>query len=214
MRYLAFDFDGTIVDSNFAICEAMERACIRNGAQYVGDTEFTKMIGLDLEACIRNVTDEVLTDEQVAGITRSYRETFKYELVNAFIGIKEVLEECIANGDRIGISTSRRATSLKYLLEKNDLDQYFRNMVSGDQVINPKPNPETLLKLSEKFECKPQELILIGDTMWDMEMANSIGAFTIGVTWGSHGESQLLNAGAEMTVDTPEELQKYFAGLM
>ncbi|MEI2833987.1 MAG: hypothetical protein V9G25_04260 [Acidimicrobiia bacterium] len=47
-----------------------------------------------------------------------------------------------------------------------------------------------------------------------MEMANSIGAFTIGVTWGSHGESQLLNAGAEMTVDTPEELQKYFAGLM
>ena len=54
MRYLAFDFDGTIVDSNFAICEAMERACIRNGAQYVGDTEFTKMIREKIQTIRKN----------------------------------------------------------------------------------------------------------------------------------------------------------------
>lgn len=210
MSNIVFDFDGTIADTSFAICEAMERACIRHGAEYVGDKEFSTYIGQDLNVCIAKATTQVLTKPQIDGVARSYRETFKFDLVKPFVGIVEVLQECIANGDRLSIASSRHIHSLTELLEMNDLSQYFEIVVSGDQVENAKPNPEMLFAIAEKCKCDPQELILVGDTKWDMQMAINAGATGLGVTWGSHERALLIESGASNSFDTPEELQKYF----
>lgn len=210
MRHIVFDFDGTIADTSFAICEAMERACIRHGAEYVGDKEFSTYIGQDLNVCIAKATTQVLTKPQIDGVARSYRETFKYELVKPFVGIKEVLQECLANDCHLSIASSRHIHSLTELLQMNDLSQYFEFVISGDQVSNPKPDAEMLLITADKFQCDAQELIVVGDTKWDMQMAKNAGATGLGVTWGSHEKAMLSDAGAATTFDTPEELQKYF----
>ncbi len=212
MRYIAFDFDGTIADSNFAICEAMERACIRHGVTYIGDSEFTQYIGQDLNVCIQKSTGVTLPQEKLDGIARSYRETFKYELVKPFLGIEEVLSECKASGDVLSISTSRRRKSLTFLLQNFKFNKYFDFAVCGDEVEHPKPHIDTLNTVAKNFGCMSNELMVIGDTTWDIDMTNNVGGIAIGVTWGSHSESALLDAGASLTVDTPEELQKYFAG--
>lgn len=211
MRNIVFDFDGTIADTSFAICEAMERACIRHGAEYVGDKEFSTYIGQDLNVCIAKATTQVLTKEQIDGVARSYRETFKFDLVKPFVGIVEVLQECKANGDKLSIASSRHIDSLTELLEMNDLAKYFEFVVSGDQVENAKPNPEMLYEIADKYKCDAKELIFVGDTKWDMQMAISSGATGLGVTWGSHDSGLLRDAGATFTFDSTEDLQKHFA---
>lgn len=210
MNYIAFDFDGTLADTQFAICEAMERACIRQGITYIGDEELTKHIGQDLDFCIRHATDSQLTQKQIEQLTRSYRETFRFNLIQMFSGMRRVIELCDDMGDKIAIATSRHSNSLNILMEMFELENLIDVTVPGDKVENPKPNPEMLVKVSQEFGCKEQEIIMVGDSIWDMEMAKSCNAFAIGVTWGTNNEAQLRESGADVVCKTPLELANHF----
>lgn len=210
MNYIAFDFDGTLADTKFAICEAMERACIRRGVTYIGDEEFTKHIGKDLDDCIRHASNTQLTQKQIDKLASSYRETFRFNLIQMFSGMSRVLELCDDMGDKIAIASSRHSNSLNILIKMFELDNLIDVTVPGDKVENPKPNPEMLVKVSQEFGCKEQELIMVGDSIWDMEMAKACGAFAIGVTWGTNNGAQLYESGANVVCKSPLELANYF----
>jgi phosphoglycolate phosphatase len=210
MNNIAFDFDGTIADSRFAICEAMERACIRHGVTYVGDEEFSQHIGTRLDDLVPLATVEDVDQEKIDGVIRSYRETFRYNLVNIFDGMYRIIEMCYELGDKIAIASSRNANSLNALLEQLDIKEFVSVIVAGDQVSEPKPHQETLWEVAKELQCNPAEVIVVGDSMWDVEMAKNCGAFAVGVTWGTHDEVQLRGAGADVVCDSPQQLAKYF----
>jgi len=210
MNYIAFDFDGTIADSKFAICEAMERACIRHGVPYVGDEEFSQYIGKDLDQLIFDSSIEPLSLETVEGIARSYRETFRFNLVTIFDGMRRVMELCQDAGDKIAIASSRHERSLTALIDQFEIKELLSAVVAGNQVSEPKPNPAMLWEVSKELQCNPRELIMVGDSIWDIEMAKNCGAHAIGVTWGTHDEVQLRGAGADVVCNTPLSLANHF----
>ncbi len=209
MKFLAFDFDGTIADSRFAICEAMERSCIRNGVTYVGDDEFSQHIGIYLNDLVQLATKEVLDEKTIKAVVESYRQTYRYNLVTLFDGVKQLLYQCRDQGDRIAIASSRNSHSLNILLEQLDVKHLANVIIGGDQVSNSKPDPEILWKVATELFCNPGELIMIGDTTWDIETALNTGAFAVGVTWGTHDEVQLRGAGADHICNRVEELQEF-----
>lgn len=210
MNYIVFDFDGTIADSKFAICEAMERACIRQGVPYVGDDEFTQFIGKDLDLLIHDATTESLDQKRIEEVARSYRETFRLNLVNMFDGMRRVLELCDDIGDKIAIASSRHSRSLNALIDQFEIKALIDVVVAGDQVSEPKPHQEMLWEAAKELACNPRELIVVGDGTWDMEMAKNCGAFAIGVTWGTHDEVQLRGSGADVVCNTPLALANHF----
>ena len=210
MNYIAIDFDGTIAESKFAICEAMERACIRHGVTYVGDEEFSQHIGKDLDQLILDSCPDPMTEEMVEGIARSYRETFRFNLVSMFDGMRRVLELCHDTGDKIAIASSRHERSLVGLIDQFEIKEMISAIVAGNQVSEPKPNPEMLWEVAKELQCNPREVIVVGDSIWDIEMAKNSGAYAIGVTWGTHDEVQLRGAGADVVCNTPMALANHF----
>ena len=210
MNYIAFDFDGTIADTQFAICEAMERACIRSGFTYIGDEEFSQLIGKDLQDCIRSATTENLNEEDLEKVARSYRETFRYNLINMFDGMRRVLELCNDIGDKVAIASSRHSRSLTKLIAQLEIKQLVDVVVAGDQINEPKPHQEMLWEVAREMQCNPREIIMVGDSIWDIEMARGCGSYAIGVTWGSHDETELRCAGADVVCSTPKELANQF----
>jgi len=210
MNFIAFDFDGTLADTRFAICEAMERSCIRNGFTYIGDEEFSQHIGKDLIACVQEAVTQDLNDEELDRILQSYRETFRFNLITMFDGMRRVLELCSDLGDSIAITSSRHSTSLNKLIAQLELKPLINVVVAGDQVSEPKPHQEMLWTAATELRCNPREIIMVGDSIWDIEMAKNCGAFAIGVTWGTHDEAELRGAGADVICATPLELANHF----
>ncbi len=210
MNFIAFDFDGTLADTQFAICEAMERSCIRNGFTYAGDEEFSQHIGKDLIDCVYNATVEELNEEEHARILQSYRETFRFNLIQMFEGMRRVLELCNDLGDSIAITSSRHSTSLNKLITQLEIKPLIDVIVAGDQVKEPKPHQEMLWEAAKELRCNPREIIMVGDSIWDIEMAKNCGSLAVGVTWGTHDEAELRCAGADAIVDTPLALANYF----
>ena len=210
MNHIVFDFDGTIADTKFAICEAMERACIRHGVPYVGDEEFAQHIGKDLEQCILDASVDDMDAETLEGVARSYRETFRFNLIQMFDGMRRVMELCHDMGDKLAIASSRHTRSLTTLIEQFEIKELLSAVVAGDQVSEPKPHQEMLWEVAKELQCNPRELIMVGDSIWDIEMAKNCGAFAIGVTWGTHDEIQLRGAGADVVCTTPLALANHF----
>jgi len=210
MNFIAFDFDGTLADTQFAICEAMERSCIRNGFTYIGDEEFSQQIGKDLIDCVRDSTVENLDDENVEKILQSYKETFRFNLIEMFDGMRRVLELCNDLGDSIAIASSRHSSSLNKLITQLEIKPLINVVVAGDQVSEPKPHQEMFWEVAKELRCNPREIIMVGDSIWDIEMAKNCGAFAIGVTWGTHDEAELRGAGADVVCETPLALANHF----
>jgi phosphoglycolate phosphatase-like HAD superfamily hydrolase len=99
----------------------MERSCIRNGFTYIGDEEFSQQIGKDLIDCVRDSTVENLDDENVEKILQSYKETFRFNLIEMFDGMRRVLELCNDLGDSIAIASSRHSSSLNKLITQLEI---------------------------------------------------------------------------------------------
>ena len=207
---IVFDFDGTIADSRFAICEAMERACIRQGVWYVGDEEFSQYIGHDLDFCISHASLEPMDEDTIKEVARSYRETFRFNLVHMYDGMRRLLELCYDTGDKLAIVSTRHDESLLKLIDQLEINELLTAVVAGNQVSEPKPHQAMLWEAAKELQCNPRELIMVGDHIHDIEMANNCGAYAIGVTWGTHDESQLRNAGADVICTSPLALANHF----
>jgi len=73
------------------------------------------------------------------------------------------------------VINTNRTTSMKYIMEKYDLWQYFEMVVTALDVKNPKPNPESIEKIIEAFKLKKEEIVFVGDSDVDQQTAKSSG---------------------------------------
>jgi HAD superfamily hydrolase (TIGR01509 family) len=86
----------------------------------------------------------------------------------------QTLEKLKEKGILRAINTNR-TTSMKYIMEKYDLWQYFEMVVTALDVKNPKPNPESIEKIIEAFKLKKEEIVFVGDSDVDQQTAKSSG---------------------------------------
>ncbi len=88
-------------------------------------------------------------------------------------GLKEFLDYLRPRYD-LAISTNR-TTTMDGLLELFELRNYFDTVVTALDVANPKPHPESLLKIMERFNARPQEVIYLGDSEVDRKASEAAG---------------------------------------
>ena len=81
------------------------------------------------------------------------------------------------------------------------LAPYIDCYVAADDVTRNKPDAEPVLKLMEIFGVEAQEVLVVGDTTFDMEMGKAAGCRTCGVTYGNHDATRLAEAGATALAD-------------
>lgn len=191
---IVFDWDGTILDSPGAIAECIRSASSEMGLEVPELERASHVIGLGLEDALR-IAVPALTAERYPQFVDCYRRHFRAreESMQLFAGMRELLDELSAR-HTLAIATGKSRRGLERALDATDLRGHFRASRCADET-SPKPHPAMLLEIMEELSMKPEEMLMIGDTSHDLEMARAAGVDALAVTYGAHRETGLRACG-------------------
>lgn len=188
---VVFDWDGTVVDSTALIARSIQRAAADLGLAVPSERDASQVIGLGLrDALARAVPD--LPAARIEEFSLRYRDHYlarEPEIV-LFSGMRELLVELIEDGARLAIATGKSRAGLSRALDATGLRPLFEATRCADQT-HSKPHPAMLLELADETGVEPASMLMIGDTVHDLQMAHHAGAAALGVTYGAHPRVQL-----------------------
>ena len=192
-KYIIWDFDGTIANTNDIILESWKATYKR----FLGYELPDKVIEATFGETLKHTIEEKIPNadyEEVRDFYRDYQNANCRGKVYVFPGVREVLEILSAEGYRIGIATSRTANSFWKYTRELDIDKYVDELVSMEDVKNHKPHPESINALLERFGGKPEESLMIGDTKYDIGCANAAGVDSVLVGWSHYVDEEAMAA--------------------
>ena len=208
IRYLVFDFDGTLADSTEGIIKTTRATFARMGFPEPADADVRQGIGLPLKGALQTAGIPVNRLDEGADI---YHEVF-YEIapkhIVLFPGVKDALAELASLGYRMGIATSRSEHSLVMLLGEHGISQFFEVLGAVGSGERPKPNPDRVLWVLARMGASPDQALVIGDTVFDIQMGKSARCSTCAVTYGNHGREQLLTSEPDFLIDDLRQLPR------
>ena len=179
-----FDFDGTIMDTNRVIIGSWQHT-FKTLRGREGDLYYIlSTFGEPLVQSLKKTFPEVSTELSMK-IYRDWQSKRFLDMIELFPGTEEMLAEVRKRGYRTGIATSRIRGSLELALEKFDLTKYFDAIVSIEDIENPKPAPDTILKALEKLDAKPENAIMVGDSILDILCAKNADVASVLVSWSA-----------------------------
>ena len=166
MIALIFDMDGVIVDSNPVHREAWTVYNRRFGVETT-DAMYSRMYGKRNDQIVRDYLGEHLTDEEVfahgAAKERLYRELIASRVEEFLVpGLREFLER--HRDLPKAVASNAEAANVEFVLEAAKLTPYFRAVVDGHQVANPKPAPDVFLRAAGLLGARPEDCIVFEDS--------------------------------------------------
>ncbi|MCI7001617.1 HAD family hydrolase [Prevotella sp. Sow4_E9_plate] len=221
MKYIIFDFDGTIGDSQSLIVKTLQDTMRARKLEVKSDEACAKTIGLRLDEAFISLFG--MSAEEGMECAATYREIFldnkKTMIVQPFPHVIETLRELHRQGFILGMASSRNHCSLDGYVKQMQLEDIFSSIVAGDDVEHVKPAPDMVfMALGEMKGMKNpvtsaesgdvedllDEVLVVGDMTFDVDMAHNAGCKACAVTYGNGTREQL--ASAEFIIDDFAEL--------
>jgi HAD superfamily hydrolase (TIGR01509 family) len=206
---VVFDLDGTLVDTVGTRIAAWLRAFEEREIPAHRD-QIAQLIGSDgrrLARTVAEAADRPIDAALAESIDRRAGEI--YDLLNTdprpLPGVHGVLNVLEARGIPWAIATSSRSDQVGASLHALHLSNRPR-VIDGSHVEHAKPAPDLLLAAARELALEPADIWYVGDSTWDMEAARAAGMPAIGVATGAATATNLENAGAQLTVESLEQL--------
>jgi len=191
-QLLVFDWDGTLADSEACIIDAMLLASSDAGVPKPAHAQIRDVIGLSLEAAIETLFSEA--DEKIVKqIADRYREHYfstSTSSVPVFEGVVEILEKLNQENYFLAVATGKSRRRLDRSLSEAKMDKYFHTTRCADETIS-KPHPQMLIEIIDFFGLEAEDALMIGDSEFDLQMANNAGMKSIAVSYGVHNAERL-----------------------
>ncbi len=209
-QLVIFDWDGTLMDSIAKIIRCMQLTALRCGQPVPSDAQVGDIIGISLRPAIARLFN-LRCDETVTELVATYKTIFveqDAEPCPLFAGAPALLDALTANGRQLAVATGKA---------RRGLDRAWRNTNTGGYFIasrtaceaQSKPSSDMLEQLLAETGVQVNDAVMIGDTTYDMQMAEQLGMDRIGVTYGVHDAIRLEQHRPVALVNSIEQLQHY-----
>ena len=204
-KTILFDLDGTLTDSGEGIINCAILALQHFGCPIPTREEMRVFVGPPLhESFINHGVPADKTEEAIAVYRSRYIPIGAYENT-PYPGIRELLEALRAEGHTLYVATSKpEAMSIK-ILEHFDLAKYF-DMICGATMDTSRSSKEDVIAYLLEKNGRADNIIMVGDTKFDVLGAKHHGIKTVGVSWGYGKVEDMVAAGAMAIANTMEEL--------
>ena len=193
-----FDIDGTLVDSNDHHVLAWEEAFAGIGARFDRQV-IHDQIGKGTDMLVPTLLPD-LDEEAQERLGKAHGDAFKARYlaeVKPFPGARDLLARTHAAGLRVVLASSASTDELDHYLDLLDARELVSETTSADDVERTKPAPDIFATALDKIGSPPaDEVIVIGDTPYDVEAAGKCGVAAIAVRSGGFGDDVLTQAGA------------------
>ncbi|MEE1610862.1 HAD family hydrolase [Microvirga sp. CF3016] len=203
-----FDLDGTLTDPKTGITRSVQYALDKLGRPVPDADDLTWMIGPPL---IASFTELLGGAEQAQDAVRFYRE--RYSDVGLFenevyAGIPLLLRTLQERGVRLFVATSKLQVFARRIIDHFDLSRFFIE-IYGSEPDNRNADKRDLIRhILDQERFDPVRAVMIGDRKHDAIGAKANGMASIGITWGYGSREELLAAGIDRLVDTPDALEE------
>ncbi len=216
---VAFDLDGTLVDSAPGLTSAVDSALYALELPQAGEARVITWIGNGADKLMEraltwarqeraaqraasgkpSVEDDDIPQEEQASVLRAlfnrYYAQFAEEGSFLFPDVADTLNALHTNGLPLALVTNKPTPFVAPLLNALGIAHYFTVVIGGDDVQNKKPHPEPLLLVASRLGITPQSLLFVGDSRNDIQAAAAAGCPSVGLTYGyNYGEAIALSS--------------------
>lgn len=188
---ILFDLDGTLIDSTDAILEGFEVAYKTFNEKIPSDKDIKSLIGYPLDDMFEKLGCNGDKWDYVTAYKEHYRIISK-EKTTLLPLAKEAIEEA-SKFATLGIVTTKTARYSKELLEHMEIMDYFDILIGRENVQNPKPHAEPILKAINDLKSIKDFTWMVGDTILDLHSAQNAEIKSVGVTCGYGNAKELQN---------------------
>jgi len=205
-----FDWDETLADTRKAVVTSFQQVLQQIGCD-VSDEFIEKRIGIGarntfkeaLEATKMRFNDTMLEELVKEKVKRQVELSEKVEL---FEGSLELLES-LHGKIRIGLASMNNKEVIDNLLSKKGLADCFDIIVTADDVLQPKPDPEIFLKCAAKLNCQPKKCVVLEDSIFGVKAAKAANMKCIALPTGAYSREELEREKPNSVVDSMKEWQ-------
>ena len=183
IKGVIFDLDGTLIDSYQAIYLSFQYAYQNMGLHPLPFDEVSKVVGMGLTRTFHDLLGEERTPEALRLFRRKYEEVF---IQNTFLlpDARKIVEALNNKGIKMAVATNKLGRFSRAIFEHFGMDQLFAAIVGDEDVSQNKPDPEMLLYAMDKMGLPKEEVIMIGDSLIDIQTARNTGIRVFAVPSG------------------------------
>lgn len=206
LKLAIFDWDGTVMDSVSQIVASL----LAVGRHFDVELEAAAaqhIIGLALPVAMQQLFPK--HHHHIDEMRRVYAEHYHAypDAVPVFTGFPAMFDALRDQGVKLAVATGKNRKGLDRVLAQSGLGDYFTITRSADEA-NSKPDPLMLQQILKFTGIDAADAVMIGDTTFDLQMAQAIDMPRIGVLWGAHSEALLAECDPHALVNTVSELSQ------
>lgn len=210
-KTILFDLDGTLTDSGEGIINCVIYALEKFGLPIPPRENLWYFVGPPLhESFVKQGVPAERAEEAVAAYRERYIPTGIFEN-SPYPGVRELLEALKAEGHTLYVASSKPEWMCVEILKHFDLAKYFA-MICGATMDTSRTNKEAVIEYLIQENGRADNMIMVGDTKFDVLGAKAHGIPCIGVSWGYGSTAEMREAGAAAIADTMEQLLDLLVG--
>ena len=215
-KLIMIDVDGTLVDSVPDLAYCIDEMMQKLGMQKWGETKVRHWVGNG----IPKLVERALTGELEG---RSIKEVFdiaypifldlyednKAQRSYLYDGVREGLDYLKSQGYQLGCVTNKSEQFTHLLLKVLGIFNDFKIIISGDTLAKRKPDPMPLLYCAEHFNLKPEECLMLGDSVSDVKAARAAGFDIICMSYGYNHGNDIADENPDLVIDSMSQLSDH-----
>lgn len=196
IKAVVFDWDLTLVDSAKAKIELYKILCDRYNVPFPSMEEIKKLAGVNEGEVTKYFHSKTIMEE--------YKKEYKKKSpIVKFLG-GDVLKGLRERKTKVGIYSNEVRDNIDFICNRERIK--FDVLVTYEDCIKPKPDPEGLLKVMEKLGVKKDETVYVGDHPFDIETGKNAGVKTIAVVSPLHTKEELQRHRPDYVIERLEEI--------
>ncbi len=203
-KYMLFDFDGTLVDTNELIILALRKTCKSFLGRELSDIELNSVLGKYLEDQMR-----LLSPSQYEKMVLYYKEFYKAKqdsMIYEFPGVRQMLKSLRELGCKTAVVSAKGRGGIEHGLKRFGMEQFIDVIISAYDIKNNKPHPEPALKALEALKGTADQALMIGDSPYDILCGKNAGIKTVLVDWTIFPKSDILKISPDFHIMSPQQL--------
>lgn len=210
-RLLIFDWDGTLVDSIGRIVASLRYAACMCDLPQLGDERLKGIIGLGMMEAIDCLYPDLHATAQVDRFRKAYGDHYlelEQQPSALFPGVLDALDAFRAEGYQLAVATGKSRRGLHAVLQGRGWLDYFDVTRCADETAS-KPDPQMLLEILAHCGVNPGQALMVGDSVFDLQMARHAAVDSVAVGYGAQSLTTLKAESPTLAIEHFDELRAW-----
>jgi len=215
-KLIMIDVDGTLVDSVPDLAYCIDEMMQKLGLQKWGEAKVRQWVGNGVPKLVERALSGELEGRPIKEVFDIAYPIFLdlYEDNTAersylYDGVREGLDYLKSQGYQLGCVTNKSEQFTHPLLKVLGIFNDFKIIISGDTLAKRKPDPMPLLYCAEHFNLKPEECLMLGDSVSDVKAARSAGFDIICMSYGYNHGNDIADENPDLVLDSMSQLSDH-----